>query len=504
MRKLWLLAVCSLLACQSTEPVEPPPDDVGDRTVPFDAGVVAPAPDAAPTPADDAAVVPDGGAPDATITPADDAAVSPDGGVPDLGVVVPDGGARDGGAPDVGARDGGGAPDAQPGMDAQPMRPDSGAPAVLAPGWIGGPCMQDADCAYTGGRCLLDNAGWPGGTCTQSCTRTCPDRTMPLDAVTFCIDDGNGDANGLCVSRCDDTLSPTGCRAGYVCLPEKRMSQASVVRNVCVPETGVPGRPTPAFDIGAACVNDSACNRSRCLTDLPGGYCTQEQCNIVGCPGGSTCFNLGGQEAYYACLRTCAQSSECRTAETYACDTDSTCWPTPPAPATCNLVGGSSDCAPYAATATPDFVVVTKHLRRMTLCRGATAVRSDCVALGLSPVLDKEREGDRRTPEGTFYIPRLIPNSQYYKAFLISYPDAADAARGLAAGLITQSEHNAIVAAQNARREPPQNTALGGLVEIHGSGAGADWTWGCVATENTVIDVLWAALGVGDTVVINP
>jgi hypothetical protein len=57
MRKLWLLAVCSLLACQSTEPVEPPPDDVGDRTVPFDAGVVAPAPDAAPTPADDAAVV---------------------------------------------------------------------------------------------------------------------------------------------------------------------------------------------------------------------------------------------------------------------------------------------------------------------------------------------------------------------------------------------------------------------------------------------------------------
>lgn len=490
-------AAWAVVGCGGEPPVEQAALDAGETGAMVDAGVVEGQPDAV--------VVPEA---DATVSESDAGEVAPDGGqvdlgVADLGVVdlgVPDGGAADGG-PDSGARDGGAGDAGMMGMDAMPMRPDSGAPVTLAPGWIGGPCTSNGDCTFTGGRCLLA-PGWPSGTCTQDCTRTCPDRTMPLDPVTFCIDDGNGDATGMCVSRCDDTLSPTGCRAGYVCLPEKRMSQASVVRNVCVPETGVPGRPTPPFDIGNACVSDSSCQRSRCITDLPGGYCTQEQCHIVGCPSGSTCFNLGGQETYYACLRDCAVANECRTAETYTCDADNTCWPQPPPPAMCDMTGAANDCAPYAANASADFVVVTKHARRMTLCRNAVAVRSDCVALGLSPVLDKEREGDRRTPEGIFYIPRLIPNSMYYRAFLISYPDIGDAQRGLAAGLITQSEHDAIVAAQNARREPPQNTALGGLVEIHGNGAGPDWTWGCVASENTVIDALWAVLGVGDTVVI--
>jgi hypothetical protein len=287
-----------------------------------------------------------------------------------------------------------------------------------------------------------------------------------------------------------------------VCLPEKRMNQSSVVRQSCVPIAGVPGRATPPFDIGAACISGSDCNRASCITDLPSGYCTQERCNIVGCPSGSTCFNIGGNEGYYTCLRDCTASGQCRQSDGYQCDSDNTCWPAPQPPGVCNLQGGALDCAPFAAMASRDFVVVTKSLRRLTLCDGSTSRGSYCVGLGLSPVLDKEREGDRRTPEGVFYVPRKLPNSDYYKAFLISYPDNADAARGLAAGLITQAEHDAIVAAQTARREPPQNTALGGLIEIHGFGAGSDWTWGCVATDNSTIDLLWPVIDVGETVVI--
>ena len=109
-----------------------------------------------------------------------------------------------------------------------------------------------------------------------------------------------------------------------------------------------------------------------------------------------------------------------------------------------------------------------------------------------------------RTPEGVFYIPRVLPNSMYYKAFLLSYPDAADAQRGLMAGLITQAEHDAIVAAQAARTEPPQETGLGGLIEIHGMGGSSDWTWGCIAADNTVIDTLWPVLAVGDNIVVRP
>ena len=40
-------------------------------------------------------------------------------------------------------------------------------------------------------------------------------------------------------------------------------------------------------------------------------------------------------------------------------------------------------------------------------------------------------------------------------------------------------------------------TALGGLIYIHGNGAGSDWTWGCVALENEVIEELYKAFPSG-------
>lgn len=487
----WAGILLALMACDATAPEAPP--SAADR----DAAAAADVEPASPL---DGGIVEEA---DAGFEP--DAAVAEDGSSsndPDSGVAAPtDAGLPDSGAPDAAAPadSGTAAPDAS--SDAGPIDPG---PAVLNPGWIGGPCQTHADCAYAGGECLPNASGWPGGTCSQPCDRTCPDLAGPLNSVTFCIDDGNGDTTGRCVSRCDFTLSPTGCRAGYVCLPEKRMNQASVVRHACVPLSGVPGRAPPPFDIGAACSSASDCARSTCIADLPGGYCTQESCDVVGCPAGSSCWNLGGQEQFFACLRDCTAQGQCRTGEGYACDADQTCWWTPPPAGTCNLAGAATDCSSYAARASRDFVVVSKGVRRMTLCNGTSVAGSWCIGLGSSPVLDKEREGDRRTPEGIFYVPRKLPMSQFYKAFLISYPDIADAQRGLAQGLITQAEHDAIVAAQNARREPPQNTNLGGLIEIHGGGGSSDWTWGCVAADNTVVDTLWPVIDVGDTVVILP
>jgi len=160
------------------------------------------------------------------------------------------------------------------GTDAGNTNPPDPGPRVLNPGWIGGPCMSDADCSFTNGQCLTDGSGYPEGMCTQSCTQYCPDQAGALNSVTFCIEDGLQNTPGMCVSRCDYTLSPTGCRQGYVCLPEKRMNQASVVRDVCVPRAGLPNRTTPPFDIGEACVSASDCERNACIEGLPGGYCT--------------------------------------------------------------------------------------------------------------------------------------------------------------------------------------------------------------------------------------
>jgi lipoprotein-anchoring transpeptidase ErfK/SrfK len=51
---------------------------------------------------------------------------------------------------------------------------------------------------------------------------------------------------------------------------------------------------------------------------------------------------------------------------------------------------------------------------------------------------------------------------------------------------------------------PPQYTQLGGLIYIHGNGAGKDWTWGCVALENADIKELYDAVSVGTPVKILP
>ncbi|PYS63836.1 MAG: hypothetical protein DMF74_08750 [Acidobacteria bacterium] len=86
----------------------------------------------------------------------------------------------------------------------------------------------------------------------------------------------------------------------------------------------------------------------------------------------------------------------------------------------------------------------------------------------------------------------------------MSYPNAADAKRGLRDDLITKAQYDEIMRALRAKRRPPQKTALGGDIYIHGNGAQTDWTWGCVALENEDIRELFAVVKVGMTITIKP
>ena len=132
------------------------------------------------------------------------------------------------------------------------------------------------------------------------------------------------------------------------------------------------------------------------------------------------------------------------------------------------------------------------------------------VDFGYNAYSDKVKrgsEGERdhwRTPEGVFYVVRKNPNSQFYRAFLLNYPNVEDAQRGLQDGLISQVEHDAIMAAEQRGLPPPMNTILGGMIEIHGGGTGlnTNWTQGCVAVRNQDMDALWAWVKEGTPVVI--
>src|ERR1051325_2305009 len=149
-------------------------------------------------------------------------------------------------------------------------------------------------------------------------------------------------------------------------------------------------------------------------------------------------------------------------------------------------------------------IIVSKSQRRLELYSDGKLVRTYKVGLGLNPVPDKVRKGDRATPEGEFYVFTKNDKSAFYLSLGISYPNVEDAERGLRDKLISRAQHDAIVRAAKRKVAPPQNTALGGDIYIHGNGASSDWTWGCVAWENEDIRELCAAVAVGTPVTIRP
>jgi murein L,D-transpeptidase YafK len=143
-----------------------------------------------------------------------------------------------------------------------------------------------------------------------------------------------------------------------------------------------------------------------------------------------------------------------------------------------------------------------KTERRLELYSGGAVVRRYKIGLGLSPVEDKVRQGDRRTPEGEFYVFTKNDKSAFHLSLGLSYPNIEDAERGVRDKLISQRQHDEIVRAIKRKATPPQNTALGGDIYIHGDGVSSDWTWGCVALENADMKELFDAVAAGTPVTI--
>jgi len=149
-------------------------------------------------------------------------------------------------------------------------------------------------------------------------------------------------------------------------------------------------------------------------------------------------------------------------------------------------------------------IIIRKKRRALEVYDGARLVKTFKVVLGFAPSGDKEMEGDGKTPEGEFYVFTKNSESRFHVSLGLSYPSKDDANRGLAAGVITKSERDEIVSAIDRKTMPPQKTALGGEIYIHGGGIESDWTWGCVALKNEEIEELSRAIPVGAKVTIKP
>lgn len=143
-------------------------------------------------------------------------------------------------------------------------------------------------------------------------------------------------------------------------------------------------------------------------------------------------------------------------------------------------------------------IVIEKKQRLLRLMDGETELLRCRVALGREPLGHKQREGDGRTPEGSYTLCLVKEQGKWGRSLGLSYPNAADAAAALADGRIDENTCRAILTRLQAGQRPPWGTPLGGEIYIHEGGSKEDWTQGCIALDEADMDrlfPLWQQVG---------
>jgi murein L,D-transpeptidase YafK len=130
-----------------------------------------------------------------------------------------------------------------------------------------------------------------------------------------------------------------------------------------------------------------------------------------------------------------------------------------------------------AAVTTADRIVILKSEHVLLLLAGDRVLRSYPIALGQVAGAKRE-QGDKKTPEGRYFISGRNPHSRFHLSLQLSYPNAADLRRAQAAG-----------------RAPGGDIFIHGMPEDDTDGDPAvfyaDWTDGCIAVGNRAIEEIW-------------
>ncbi|PCJ31014.1 MAG: L,D-transpeptidase [Gammaproteobacteria bacterium] len=144
------------------------------------------------------------------------------------------------------------------------------------------------------------------------------------------------------------------------------------------------------------------------------------------------------------------------------------------------------------------LILRSKH--QLIVKKEGVVLQTFKVAFGSGGKKAKLRSGDHTTPKGSYKISDVRTSDRFHLFIQLNYPNVNDATRALKEKLIDRDEFRAIIAAHHNGKLPPQNTALGGAIGIHGIGHEtqdkieihqiADWTKGCIAMRNHEIEVL--------------
>jgi murein L,D-transpeptidase YafK len=138
-----------------------------------------------------------------------------------------------------------------------------------------------------------------------------------------------------------------------------------------------------------------------------------------------------------------------------------------------------------------DSIVVYKSKRQLLAYSKGNLQKTYTIALGRQPDGAKQFEGDRKTPEGVYYINDKNPNSGWHKNLGISYPNQED-----------------IKYAKQLGKSPGGNIKIHGLQNKRGyigkMHRWKDWTLGCIAVTNEEMDELYRAVVIGTKIAIFP
>jgi murein L,D-transpeptidase YafK len=145
----------------------------------------------------------------------------------------------------------------------------------------------------------------------------------------------------------------------------------------------------------------------------------------------------------------------------------------------------------FPENVTIDKIVILKSSRQLKAFSHGKLIKKYKISIGGNPIGQKEFEGDKKTPEGIYFIDEKNPKSGYHRNLGISYPNQADIRRAKKFGEKTGSD-----------------------IKIHGirNGFGfigkfhrlCDWTLGCIAVTNSEIEELYDHSTIGTIIEIKP
>ena len=138
-----------------------------------------------------------------------------------------------------------------------------------------------------------------------------------------------------------------------------------------------------------------------------------------------------------------------------------------------------------------DMIIIKKSQRVLYAVKDDKVIKKYDIAIGKNPIGHKLKEGDKKTPEGYYFIDGKNAKSKFFLSLHTSYPNF----------------HDKRVAEKN-NLNPGSHIAIHGLPSISVLSQylynSSDWTDGCIALNNKDMEELWKMSEEGTQILIKP